>query len=310
MPNKNFHEGEMRLQNQMGMREKIDVMTEHMMRDFMPDQHREFFEGLEYIFLGTVDENGLPCASILTGPAGFASSPDPKELVIETGPRGDKPAFKALAIGQAVGVLGLDLSNRRRNRMHGQILRFDEETITIEVVQSYGNCPKYISVRQISERGSTTGSDVIENGTLSTEDIAFVTAADTFFIASYVRDGSGAPYEGVDMSHRGGEPGFITVDNPSQISVPDYVGNNLFNTIGNLLINPDMAILLIDFETGDVLNIDGQATLIEDADEIAKYAGAQRLLRIKINNVRRHSGAIALRWKFIESSPFNPALAP
>ncbi|WP_298934617.1 pyridoxamine 5'-phosphate oxidase family protein [uncultured Ruegeria sp.] len=117
MTNKHFHAGELRLQNHAGMRAKIDVMTQHLMRDFIPDQHREFFEELEYIFLGTVDQRGLAHASIVTGSVGFASSPDPKTLIVRTGPRQDIRAFDALDIGQPVGVLGLDLSNRRRNRM-------------------------------------------------------------------------------------------------------------------------------------------------------------------------------------------------
>jgi len=114
---KHFHEGELRLQNQVGMRQQIDVMTEHLMKDYMPDQHREFFEGLEYLFLGTVAKDGLPHTVFLTGPPKFASSPDPKKLIIQTGPRAGHVGFNGLATGQPVGVLGLDLSNRRRNRM-------------------------------------------------------------------------------------------------------------------------------------------------------------------------------------------------
>jgi len=279
-----------------------------MMRDFMPDQHREFFEGLEYIFLGTVGENGLPYASILTGVPKFVSSSDPKELVIQTGPRDHKPAFKPLAVGQAVGVLGLDLSNRRRNRMHGRVSKLDASSITIRVVQSYGNCPKYISVRNISERNVATTNNTTEDTVLNAADTALISAADTFFIASYISDGSNASYEGVDMSHRGGEPGFVAVDSAVQISIPDYKGNNMFNTLGNLLLNPDAALLFVDFETGDQLHITGQAVLIENPDDVAKHAVAQRLLRIQIQTFRRQPSATALRWQYIEGSPFNPTI--
>lgn len=309
MARKHFHEGELRLQKQMGVRKKMAIAATYMMRDFMPDQHREFFQGLEYIFLGTVDENGLPCATILTGQYGFIASPDPTKLVIKTGSRHGSIGIETLAIGQAVGVLGLDLSNRRRNRMHGRITEIDETSITIKVVQSYGNCPKYISVRNISERDVQTNKTTTQDTELSAEDMALITKTDTFFIASYLRDGSNAAYEGVDMSHRGGEPGFITVDSNTQITVPDYKGNNLFNTIGNLIMNPDAALLFIDFETGDQLHIQGQAILIEETSELAKHPGAQRLLRIEIKRIRRELTATALRWKFVESSPFNPALA-
>ncbi|MEJ6393465.1 pyridoxamine 5'-phosphate oxidase family protein [Gymnodinialimonas sp. 2305UL16-5] len=162
MTKEHFHRGELRLQEQTGMRAKIDVLTQHMMRDFMPDQHREFFEGLEYIFLGTVDKSGAPHASIVTGPVGFASSPDPTKLVITTANREGIIAFDALAVGQPAGVVGLDLSNRRRNRMHGRISAIDETSLTITVIQSYGNCPKYINLREISDRGVSTGAIAVE----------------------------------------------------------------------------------------------------------------------------------------------------
>ncbi|WP_299851083.1 pyridoxamine 5'-phosphate oxidase family protein [uncultured Roseovarius sp.] len=306
-----FHEGELRLQEQTGDREKIAVMTRHLMNDFMPDQHRAFFEGLEYIFLGTVDAKGLPHASIVTGPVGLASSPDPKTLVIQTGDRVGKPAFEALDLGQAVGVVGLDLSNQRRNRMHGKVTAIDDGSVTITVVQSYGNCPKYISLREISERELPTAGGKIETrDRLNADDTALIKAADTFWIASYVQDGSGAPYEGVDVNHRGGQPGFVSVDGPSQITIPDYRGNNLFNTFGNLLLNPDAGLLFVDFETGDQLHLHGETSLIEDAYEVAQTPGALRLLCIQISGVRRTAEATPLRWRFVEHSHVNPDLTP
>ncbi|WP_299210671.1 pyridoxamine 5'-phosphate oxidase family protein [uncultured Tateyamaria sp.] len=311
MTSEHFHEGELRLQEQTGDREKIAVMTRHLMHDFMPDQHREFFEGLEYIFLGTVDVKGLPHASIVTGPMGFATSPDPKTLVIQTDDRTAKPAIEALDIGQAVGVVGLDLSNRRRNRMHGKITAMDDVSVTITVVQSYGNCPKYISLREISERELPVEGGVVETReALNADDTALIEAADTFLIASYVQDGSDAAYEGVDVNHRGGQPGFVSVDGPSQITIPDYRGNNLFNTFGNLLLNPDAGLLFIDFDTGDQLHLHGKASLIEGAEEVAQTPGALRLLRVQINSVRRIAKATSLRWTFVEHSPVSPDLPP
>ena len=308
MMNKHFHDGELQLQNKTGMRERIDKLTQRLMLDYMTDEHREFFEALEYVFLGTVDENGQPHACILTGKAAFVSSPTPQTLVIETGKRSNDPALSGLAVTQPVGVLGLDLSNRRRNRMHGRISALDDSSITITVVQSYGNCPKYISMREVSERELVSAhNDVSKRNELDSEDIKLIAAADTFFIASYVTDESGAPYEGVDVSHRGGQSGFVSIDSQSFMTVPDYAGNNLFNTFGNLLLNPLAGILFVDFQTGDQLHIQAQATLIEDdADEIVRFPGAQRLLRLQIKSVSRKASATQLRWRFVETSPFNP----
>ena len=305
-----FHEGELKLQDQVGMRKQIEVMTKHLMHDFMLDQHREFFEGLEYIFLGTVDHEDLPHASIVTGRLGFVTTPDPKTLVIRTGLRDRLPAFGDVAVGKAVSVLGLDLSNRRRNRMNGLISAFDSTTISITVVQSYGNCPKYINLREIVGRDvESLNGEVSQRKTLNFDDIRFITAADTFFIASYVRDGSGAAYEGVDINHRGGQQGFVSVDSSTQITIPDYRGNNLFNTFGNLLLNSNTGLLFVDFETGDQMHLHGKAELIDDEDSVAAFPSALRLLRVQIKNVTRQSKATGLRWRFVETSPVNPSLS-
>ncbi|WP_415401754.1 pyridoxamine 5'-phosphate oxidase family protein [Tateyamaria sp. SN3-11] len=307
MTQQNFHNGELRLQDKTGMRERIDVMSRHMMRDFMPDEHRTFFKDLEYIFLGTVEGAGLPHATILTGSAGFIDSPDPQTLTIQTGDRRGKAALGALRLDAPVGVLGLDLSNRRRNRMHGRVAAMDETSLTIRVVQSYGNCPKYISLRDVAARGAPAESgDVVTNTALDDAAKDLVQSADTFFIASYVKDGSAAPYEGVDISHRGGQPGFVTVDSPTQITIPDYKGNYLFNTFGNLLLNPSAGLLFLDFETGAQLHIQGTASIIDDVQSVAQFPGAQRLLRVQVNHVSRELGATPLRWRFVETSPFSP----
>ncbi len=279
------------------------------MRNFMLEQHRDFFEQLEYIFLGTVDHDSLPHASIITGSVGFVASPDPKTLVIQTGPRDLTKAFNALSTGQAVGVLGLDLSNRRRNRMQGRISAIDENSITITVVQSYGNCPKYINLREVAERElQSTQRKVTQQNTLGPDDIALISTTDTFFIVSYILDGSDEPYEGVDINHRGGHPGFVSVDTSSQITIPDYKGNYLFNTFGNLLINPEACVLFVDFETGDQLHIHGQATLIDEPEVVERFSGAQRLLRIHVNAVSRIASATPLRWRFLETPPVSPQL--
>lgn len=294
----NFHQGELRLHDQFGMRDKLAGMAERMMHDFIPDKQRMFFESLEYILLGTIDGGGGSNATLLSGPVGFVQTPTATEMVIHTGPREHRPAFDALAVGEMVGVLGIDFSNRRRNRMHGRITALDAETVTITVTQFYGNCPKYILERVIAQRGLETNRERPESQTvLSDEDTDLIARSDTFFIASYVRDGSDAPYEGVDISHRGGYPGFISIDNDSQITFPDYSGNFLFNTIGNLLLNPEAGLLFIDFETGDQLHVRGHAELIETEAEVSQFPLAQRLLRIQISSVTRQAAATSLRWR-------------
>ena len=312
-----FHDGEITLQKQTRKYLQIKTMAPHMMRDYMPEQHRDFFIGLKYIFLGTIDNLGRPHASIITGKTGFISTPDPKRLVIKTGARQAKPALTDLKIGQNIAILGLDLSNRRRNRMHGIIETLDPESLTIHVKQSYGNCPKYISLREIIEDVPPSfdrqrPAETISHKALTPRAIDLIQNADTFFIASYLQntsDVTSAAYQGADISHRGGHIGFVSVDSDTQITIPDYSGNYLFNTLGNLLLNPKAALLFLDFETGDQLHLQGHATLIDDPAKVAQYAGAQRLLQITIKSMRLEKAVTALRWRFIEASPFNPKLA-
>lgn len=307
MANGHFHSGELAFQNKMGMREQIDRATKIMMRDHMPDQHREFFAGLEYIFLATVGADGKPRASILTGPVGFASSPDPKTLRIASAMDSADHAVEALELGSPIGVLGLDFTNRRRNRMHGKISRIDRDGFDIAVIQSYGNCPKYISTREITKRtASPANHKVVELEELSAEAITLIEKADTFFIASYHLDGSGQPYEGADMSHRGGNPGFVHVENAGRLVIPDYKGNNLFNTLGNLAANPAAGLLFIDFESGDMLHLSGNVSIVEDAHKTSSFPGAKRLLTVDVVQVRQVTEGCNLRWKLLEASPFSP----
>lgn len=115
----------------------------------MPDQHREFFAALPYLFVATLDDQGWPVATLFSGPPGFLRTPDDTHLRISAPRRNDDPAQAALQSGKLVGALGLDFSNRRRNRANGVIGRTDKNRIEIEVRQSFGNCPQYIQRREL-----------------------------------------------------------------------------------------------------------------------------------------------------------------
>ena len=120
-------------------------------RNFMPDQHRNFFELLPYLFVGVTDADGHPLATMLTGQAGFVHSPDPATLRIDAITDSVDPAAKAIARGQEIGILGLDLSTRRRNRANGHIADADAGGFTVAVRQSFGNCAKYIQRRGVHD---------------------------------------------------------------------------------------------------------------------------------------------------------------
>lgn len=305
MSNQVFHPGEIQLQQRTGMRDVAEKIGQAMVRDYMPEQHREFFAGLEYIFLGVATAEGEPRGILLTGPAGFISSPAATMLTLQLNDSLPEQAA-LLQKGVAVGVLGIDLSCRRRNRMHGEITSRDEASLTITVRQSYGNCPKYINLRDIFRRVPVNSAEFHTADSLQGADAEAVRQADTCFITSVYPELQGNACEGVDISHRGGVPGFVKLVSPDRLIIPDYKGNNLFNTLGNLLVQPAVALLFPDFSGGDQLHVYGRAEICDETAQLQVYPGAQRLLIIQVNEVVRMTGATPIRWKAGELSPFNP----
>lgn len=220
----------------------------------MPDQHRAFFAALPYLFVATLDEQGWPIATLFTGPPGFLRTPDDTHLRISASRRSDDPAQALLLPGKPIGALGLDFSNRRRNRANGTVGRTDKNRVEIVVQQSFGNCPQYIQRRELYPVDSRP-QPVEHLVVLDAAAQALIRAADTCFVASCAH--LALAQGGVDISHRGGRPGFIHLEDDT-LWMPDFRGNRYMNTLGNLLAEPRAALLFIDFERGDVLHLQGK----------------------------------------------------
>ena len=200
-----WHEGELTLQRAVGA---VDMMVgvgqRQMSRTWMPDQHREFYSQLPFVVLGAVDRQGDVWATLRTGQPGFMISPTPEVLQIKLEPQPNDPAHEGMQPGDAIGMLGIELHTRRRNRMNGNVLRALDDRIEIVVTQAYGNCPRYINLRQYEFVEET--ADIAQELTVTDPLIRrMVTSADSFYVATYVvRDGQNQ----VDASHRGGKAGF------------------------------------------------------------------------------------------------------
>jgi predicted pyridoxine 5'-phosphate oxidase superfamily flavin-nucleotide-binding protein len=264
----------------------------------MPDQHREFFALLPYLFVAITDADGWPLATMLTGRPGFVHSPDPVILRIDALPDRQDPAAMTFKGAQEVGLLGLDLSTRRRNRANGQMADLDAAGFTIAVRQSFGNCAKYIHRRDVRCAPQAQGGVEAFAG-LDAEARALIARADTLFVASRSRPDIGAA-GGLDISHRGGHPGFAHVDGDS-LTIPDFPGNRYYNTLGNLLGEPRAALLFVDFETGDLLQLQGTAKI--DWSTQAAVEGAERLWHFEAMRGWRRRAASSLRWSFVDDSP-------
>jgi predicted pyridoxine 5'-phosphate oxidase superfamily flavin-nucleotide-binding protein len=271
-------------------------------RDFMPEQHQHFFAQLPYLFVGANDAAGWPLATLLTGHPGFVQSPDSVTLRIAALPDAGDPAAEALAPDREIGILGIDFSTRRRNRANGRIQNLEAGGITVAINQSFGNCPQYIQQRIIASsrvepaEGVSTPVEFFDH--LDEAAHAAIERADTFFVASRSRAGRGAAY-GADISHRGGRPGFVRVDG-DVLTIPDFRGNRYFNTLGNLIVEPRASLLFVDFETGDLLQLQGRAQVDWQAAAAEQIAGAERLWRFDVARGWRRKAASPLRWSYVE----------
>lgn len=290
-----FHAGERMAQQLAGFKAVAGAF-----HDSMPDQHRSFFAALPYIFASSIDGDGWPVATLFSGPPGFISSPDDRHLRIHAPRREDDPGQAVLRPGQQIGLLGIDFSNRRRNRANGRISRMDKNRMEIAVAQSFGNCPKYIQTRQLEALTRSGPLPAIENLTELDESAnTLITRADTFFIASYAPGDS--PNGGADISHRGGQPGFVRLEQDS-LWIPDFAGNRYMNTLGNLLAQPRAALLFMDFERGDILHLQGTTDIVWRPD-VHCPLGTERYWRVHIRNAWRFRSALPWRGQLLEYSP-------
>lgn len=287
-----WHEGEVRLHRSLGIAERMEEVGRKVLRPFLIEQHRAFFPLLPFLVVGALDKDGDPWATMVTGHPGFVWSPEPRTLAVEAPRDPNDPADAGLENGAPVGLLGIDLATRRRNRLNGTLQRSQGNRFTVSVHQSFGNCPRYIRPRAVSvvrNPAQAVPVPAIRSDRLDATARRIIGTADTFFVASRAADQ-------VDVSHRGGPAGFVRMDPDGGLTVPDYAGNMFFNTLGNFLIDPRAGLLFFDPASGDTLQITGAVTLILERPEVAAFPGAERIWRLMPRVIIYRSKAVALRW--------------
>ena len=238
-----WHEGEVAARRMAGAPETAPVI-----RTFLTQQQADFFARLPMVFVAGLDATGAPIASLLRGAPGFIACPEPRRMTIAA----PFPAREPLSreSGAPFGAIGVDFAARRRNRVNGRIVQSNGEALSLAVDEAFGNCPKYISPHELPDGGDAPGAwtDAPDLGAVR----KFVEAADLFFLATRGPDG-------VDISHRGGPPGFVALRQDGRLPVPDFPGNNYFNSLGNLLHDPRAALLFVDFPKSRALRLQGAA---------------------------------------------------
>ncbi|WP_414565619.1 MULTISPECIES: pyridoxamine 5'-phosphate oxidase family protein [unclassified Anabaena] len=295
-----FHSGEIRVQTQAGVREEAQRLC-NVISSTIKSSAKEFLHTQQLAIASTVDSKARVWASLLTGNPGFVEILNTQTIQINTTPIQTDPLHQNLQTNNDIGLLVIDLANRRRLRLNGKA-EVNQENIKVQIQQVFFNCPKYIQIRHIEKTiiDSLKLPETFIRDALSETKQLWITQADTFFIASY------HPESGADTSHRGGLPGFVQVLNSNKLVFPDYSGNNMFQTFGNLIVNPNAGLLFIDFEQGHTLQLTGKAKVIWDVERLNEFAGAQRIVEFDIEQVLEIRNACSLRWHFGEYSPANP----
>ncbi|MCG8382026.1 MAG: pyridoxamine 5'-phosphate oxidase family protein [Gammaproteobacteria bacterium] len=277
-----WHAGELAAQARAGVKKKMSSIGPRVIRNYMPTEHREFFTSQSLVIVGSEDKKGDLWASPIFGHPGFIQSPTAKLLAIDTSAFYSHLVFPQLNIGHQVGLLGIDFETRRRNRLNGVVTEKNKHHISIKVQQSFGNCPQYIQQRRIEiqpQRGQITRTFLSSWSSRLRE---FIARADTCFIASAYAVPHADESAGMDVSHRGGQPGFIGFDEHDRLTIPDYRGNFFFNTVGNLTEDPRAGLLFLDFSEGLIITLTMTAEVIWKTENPILCGGYERVIRLSL----------------------------
>lgn len=295
-----FHSGEIAVQTRAGVRD-IAQRVSRVISSTLPPNVQYFLEIQSMVVIGSVDSNNRVQASVLTGNPGFIQALDERTIRIDAMTFDGDPLIENLKKRNEIGILAIDLVNRHRLKIKGEA-QIKNGIIYVTVKRAYAQCPKYIQAREAGSipSESLTRQNIQHSENLSNDLQKFIATSDTFFIATYHEE------SGIDVSHRGGNPGFIKVLNQNKIVFPDYSGNSMFNTLGNISVNPGASLLFIDFQNGGTIQLTGEANIIWDGDRVLEFAGAERLVEFEICGVVHTSDAVPLKWQFHDYSPFNP----
>ncbi len=297
-----YHDGEIAVQARAGERD----MAERVSQIFNPTikySMQIFLRAQRLAVLGSVDAQGAVWASVLTGEPGFLTVSDERTVWIDATPSLGDPLLANLRVHPDVGMIVIDLATRQRGRVNGTMVAHPDGALCLTTTQVYTNCQQYIQQRDLvaEPRAEPEAQHVEARTSLTDAQQTWIARADTFFVASAHPEG------GTDASHRGGAPGFVQVRSGSALIWPDYSGNKMFNTLGNITVNPHVGLLFIDFGQGRTLQLTGSAEVVWDADRIAAFPGAERLVSFAVAQVRETVGLSALRRQFVEYSRFNPS---
>ena len=287
-----FHEGERRVQERVGEVQEADrngpMIGSHIPAGAIPFLHQQ-----SLLVLAVLNKGAMWCLPVV-GKAGWMSATrDSIYLDLEqTIGSVDERILSAAEERQLVGGVALDFATRRRLRVNGRLELASDKLMVLTVAEAYPNCPKYITQRALAWEKDASAYSLLEGESLTQEQRDAFGKTDIFFIATQ------HPERGLDASHRGGNPGFVESPSAKTIRFPDYAGNSLFNTLGNLEIDSRVGILLPDFSGGRALAITGTASV--------SYEDQGRARWITVTVERWIQMHLPVMEKARQLSPYNP----
>ncbi|GGT09883.1 pyridoxamine 5'-phosphate oxidase family protein [Nonomuraea spiralis] len=281
------HPGEIAVQARAGVREP-GAFGSSRTRPEIPEVAAAFLGEQRLLVAGAADDLGQVWADVLTGPPGFATAADDRTITVRALPAA--PLRDLFTAERDLGLLAIEPHTRRRMRVNGTAVRAGD-SLVIWTEQVYANCPKHIQTREPTAPPGIPA--VAGDGTAFTpRHVEWIESADTFFIATRA-EGLGA-----DVSHRGGNPGFVRVTGPASLEFPDYPGNSMFMTLGNLELDPAAGLLFVDWTRGQTLHLTGRAEV--------DWSGEGRVVRFELTAYTHMEGTVGAGWTPPGLHRFNP----
>lgn len=302
-----FHAGEIAVQTRAGERE-IAAGRESMIRHQLNEAASAFVATQEVVAAAATDSAGALWASLWRGPQGFVrggAAGESVTVLANINEHVGDPVWSNVRSNAPLGLLVIDLVTRRRLRINGVVRRVDGAGFEVNIRETFGNCPKYIQKRVRADRasgGSVDASAPIERGrALDDNRRSLIAGVDTLFVASAHDE------RGIDVSHRGGHPGFVRVVGDRTVRIPDYPGNSMFQTLGNFEVDSRGGLAFVDFERRRILSATGRAVLEFGAEDAAHASGGTgRYWSFTVDQWIEFSLPPTLQWTLVERSPFNP----
>jgi predicted pyridoxine 5'-phosphate oxidase superfamily flavin-nucleotide-binding protein len=293
-----WHPGELAAQERAGFRREADAIGAGV-RPSLPPPAADFLAERRQVIVAAEDADGAVWATPLTGPPGLVRPLAPTLVGVEALPPPGDPLAGALTAGTAIGTIALDPTTQRRVRLNGDVVAADARRFVVEVHQVFSNCRKHLQLR-VPLPDEPSEATFRELGRLTGDEEAWLRQADHVFLAS-------AAHGGVDASHRGGAPGFVAVED-GVVTIPDYAGNRMLMTLGNLEANARAGLTAVDPDRGRVLQLSGRAEVDWRPGAAAAHPGAERLVRLHVERVIVAEQRVPLRWRLIERSRHDPEL--